>query len=267
MFDLILFLILLIFSFICIYQDVKTRKVSNYVSFSFLALSFLYFLHNVLNLAYFDYVILLVLILLTYYTYKKGIFGAADGKILIGCFFFFTSINGFTSVLTFLVILFVLYSVGILLQSVFSTSLFYKKIFFKAVDYNRILFQSFVILIVSYLLFLSVPVTIQGDLMYVFLFLKILIVGGFLSLSRKLTFKMPEYHKLILTFALFAVSLFLLKSHFFFSFFLIFTLLFLLSYIPMLTTVLRVNKKKYYSPFTAYVFTAVLIAFIYLKTL
>ncbi len=264
-FFLILF-ILLIFAVISIKADIKTRKVPNIITFSFILISFILFTLRINYLSYIDLIILLATLLVSYYIYKKEIWGAADGKILIGIFLLLTAFKDSTLFLEFILNLFIIYLISILILILIHTSKKDKMKKIKSINYNKLIFMTLLIILIFKAVFFLTLFFISEENIntYINLLLFISVLALIISLSNvinKLLEKITNKVKLTLNISIF-ILLFLLGGYF--NFVILFIAVFIIKFIIDLVSDLAPKikskiKGNYNSPFTLYLFSSAII--------
>lgn len=255
----LLYLILILFGFLSIKFDLKTRKVPNLITFSFLGISFIYFLLNINNLIYFDFIILFISIFLSFHIYKKHRWGAADGKIFIGLLLLLTSYKNSEIFLRFVLNVLIIYLFTILILTMISTSRNDKIIAFKEMDITETLFSIILILLVVRILFFFIPLDLNSPYILLLSLILILILIDTIKkyIKKKLHF-LSDIEKQVIILLIF-IFLFLFWGYF--SFIYSFVILLLIRFIILFVSELSIKIKqkgirKYESPFTIYLFFA-----------
>lgn len=262
MFDLnhiFLLSILTIFSIFSIYQDVKKRKVSNYITYSLFLISIAYFMLNISNLVWYDYLTLVLIFPLSFFLFNKDIWGAGDGKIFIALSLFLIGLGGLESMLKYAINLAVIYSISITIIAYLNSHTQQRKNIIMRLNYFQVVFMILTMLLLMTIL-LSV-VEFDPANLYAFLFL---IVGAlvFSDILKKKFFRkirmIDEESKILVVMLLFLPMVLLGGYHFLIAFILILSIRILLLFIIELTGDLK-KEKNYQSPFTIYLFGAAIL--------
>jgi len=247
-----------IFAILAIFEDIKKRKVSNYISFSFLFISFFYFLYKIYFLDILDLVLIFSGFLISYFAYIYDLFGAGDGKLLIGIFMVLIPFGGANLLLNYMINLALIYSVVMIVLSQLKTSIIDKNLTIRNIRYDELFF----ILVFSFLIISIIYSQIQienlkSNLMY-FLFGVFFIMYILSHFAKKYYLKISKDQKLILNIFLFLLLFLFNNFSLKYYFFIILLIRILIEYISELSSKIRIvknNKKiKYHSPFTIYLF-------------
>jgi Flp pilus assembly protein protease CpaA len=259
--DLLLIVTLLItigFGFVAIKSDFKERKVSNKITFSLFIIAFGLFLASLTKYVWFDFIIIFLTILGSYYVYKKDLWGAADGKIFAAISLLLFSYGSSTYILNFIVNLLIFYLITITLVTLIRTKKKQKIEIIKKID---LLEESLIILfafVFVRLIFLFLNIDVTNVYLLLLVFVGILVVLNLVKKElRKYLDSAHDDFELIFTFVLFAVLIFLNKSfNFIFLFVIVLGIKLTVNLISNLSEKAGKTKKKYYSPFTLYLFIA-----------
>ncbi len=251
-------ILICIFGFVSVVEDVRRRKVDNRITFSFVLISFAVFLFSTFNLIWMDYIVLFLMMGLGFFIYHKKIWGAADGKLLIALSLLLIASLGAAGALSMLLNIVVFYSLTIIVLVLAKTSAKDKMKIIRSLDYKL---SMFLVLIVFALLsivfyFFSPDVTFS---FYVLTIVGVfLLVGAFQKIGKKLYKKMDEDVKFIMIVALFGIFFMFSKIVFlvYFCVFLFFKLFII--FVSNLTQKIKVGGKAYNSPFSLYLFFAAL---------
>lgn len=251
----VIYAALILFGFYCIVQDIESRKVKNELTIAFFILSFIYFLYSIKKLSWIDFIILPISILIIYYIYKKEIWGAADGKILISIMLILIGYGTSEMFLNYILNLFVFYSIGIILVSFILVSVTEKKEIIKKIDFVE---HVFLILFIFIILRFASKFFLQNqNMLYLIAFLLFLIIiMKYVYKYLKLIYsKLDENSRLVIIFTV-SCGLFLLYfTLFLISFIILFIIKVSLDFIFKSIEVLN-DEKNYQSPFSAYLFIA-----------
>jgi Flp pilus assembly protein protease CpaA len=260
MFDVqqvLLLIILCIFAFFSIKQDLVERKVSNHITFSLFIFSFVYFVMNSSHLVWIDYIMVFSGFLLSYVAYYKNVWGAADGKIFLAIMLILVGFSESGMFLRWAMNLFFFYSIVISILSILGTKMSVKKKIFNKLDH---LDSGIFILIIFILLsVLGLIYTVDSSsllamgLFFVVLFAFLYKIKKFL----KRHFKNMFIDVKLMLFAIFFMWNFLYSGMFWFvfSFLFIFILKTLISFISELSSYIRKDHSgNYDSPFSLYLF-------------
>ena len=261
---ILFFLITLIFGSISIYFDIKTRKVPNYITFTFFFLSFILFIYFMKNMVWFDFILVFITILISYYIYKKLGWGAADGKIFISLTLLIFAFGTSVTFLRFILNLVVIYSLTMTLVVFLQTTKKQKLGLLKAINYREMFLLMLIIFVLISLFFLVTPM--DPNNLFILFFILILVLVG-VNYIRK--FLKPYIHKLdndtqlFLSFTLFALLLVLRGgSSFIIFFFIVILFRVLVIFVSELTDFIKHGKNHYQSPFTLYLFLITLFTFL-----
>ena len=252
----IVLITLVVFGAVSIKQDVYKRKVSNYITFPFLILSFLFFLFMINTLVWIDFIFIFLLFGLAYFLYHKGLWGAADGKIFVALILFLLSLGHSEMSLRFIINMFLFYAFTMFFVVLIRTKRKDKIRLLKKFDF-----------VDTILLILLIFVFIRGLLFFfditqldVFLLL-IVFVALILAIDHLRKFISPyliDLHDDIkyMFIAILFVLLFFYGGGF--GFIIIFALIVLIktsiSIMSSLSSKVKIGRKKYESPFTIYLF-------------
>ncbi len=259
--DIHLIVILLLtigFGFFSIKSDFKERKVSNNLTFPFFLISFALFLASLPKYVWFDFIIIILTILGSFYVYKKGIWGAADGKIFAGISLLLIAYGESTYILNFIVNLMVFYLITITLVTLIRTKKKDKLQIIRKID----LLEETLIILFAFvfvrLIFLFLNIDLSNVYLLLLVFIGILILVNLAKKQlRKYLDSAHDDFELIFSFVLLALLVFLNKSFtFIFGFVIILIIKLLINLISNLAQHSEKSKKKYYSPFTLYLFSA-----------
>ncbi len=179
MIRLLLFVLFLLpFSIIGIIQDIRYRKIKNWVSLTFLYLCVLVFAFHVTIFDIPDFITLIIAILGGFYFYKKELWGGGDGKVFMAMAFLLISYAGALIFIHYLINLIVFYTIAILFLIFFITTKKAKKRNFKEINLGFHLFS----------------------LLFIFIFVK--------NIIAYISFESALYHLAFIIFVLFLVSVF-----------------------------------------------------------
>ena len=260
MFDIqqiLLLVILVIFAFFSIKQDLIERKVSNHITISLFGFSFFYFVLNSTHLVWIDYIMIFSGFLLSYIIYYKNVWGAADGKIFLALMLLLVAFSESGMFLRWIMNLVFFYSVVISILSVLGTDKKLKKKVFYKLDH---LDSAIVILIIFMLIhFLGMVYTVDSSSLFAMMMFFVVIFAFLYKMKKFLRrhFKNMFIDVKFMIFALIFMWNFLYFGMFWFvfSFVLVFCLKTLISFISKLSTYIRADKGgNYDSPFSLYLF-------------
>lgn len=254
-------LVVLPFAFISILQDVKTRKISNVITISFLYISILIFVFFLMLYNVYDYLILIFSFAIGYYFYKKGYWGGADGKIFIALTLLLLALGNEYFYLDFLLNLIIFYSVVMIILVVFRTSFKTKKKLFKKIDYGLILFHLLIIFIFikSLLMKFVSKDSVYYSYFILFIFIFVLMTA---NLIKKLYLKFNKEVKIFSLLLLGAIFISFLAFNLIFYFFIVFIFRVLLVFISEMSTHIKTKTDIYQSPFSVYLFFSAIITMI-----
>ncbi len=145
----LLLIVVLIFAVLCIFSDIKTRKISNNIVLGFLFVSLLFFCFFIWTLKLRFYLVLLIIFSFYFVFYSKKLLGGADVKILMISYFLIASVMGIDFYVDFMINLLLFYSFCIIFIAITYTSLKSKlNVIKKKIDYEMILFQMVVLFVI-----------------------------------------------------------------------------------------------------------------------
>ncbi|MDA3856518.1 MAG: hypothetical protein PF569_09765 [Candidatus Woesearchaeota archaeon] len=246
--------IVLPYTIISIYQDIKTRKVNNLINLTFLYISFLSFIFFLVQYNIFDYLIIIGGSYLAYYFYKKHFWGGADGKIFIGLTLLILAFGNKYFYLYFLVNISVLYSIKIIILVIIRTSLKQKLKVAKKIDYGIYIFQILIIYIVikSFLYRLVSPNSIYFSYLIIVVFVLVKYSNKYIKLlySKLNILQLKIGINLLLFILLFLIS----KDSVLKFFFIILAFRIAMEFISEMTNKIKSDKELYQSPFSIYLF-------------
>lgn len=262
---LISFLAIVIpFAIISIWQDIKIRKVKNYVNISFFYISFLVFIFFLREYDFWFYLCLLFSFLISYWFFKKDYWGGADGKIFISLTLLVLALGNYFFYIDWILNLLLIYVISIILIVLFKTKLKSKIEVFKNIDFTIYFFQILLIFIFLKNVLKSV---VFVDPIYSLLFLILVFVGfKFLTPVLKKYFEGFSFKKkLSLNIILFIIFIGMSYYHLIVILYFFLILFFRISsdFISSMTELLKDKKgDKYYSPFSIYLFISAIFTMI-----
>jgi len=258
-----IFLLIVIYGFFSIKQDIETRKVSNEITISLFIFSLFIFLFFIKNVDLVGYISIISIILICYFLYNKDILGAADGKVLISLSLIFISYLSLDIFLYFIINLFLIYLLLITFLTQIKTSLDMKKKVFNKIDYGEIFFTlifSFILVTIIYSL-IGIEFALNNlFIVLISVFALMFILSNFV---KKYYLKLDMEIKVFLNIFLFLF--FLLLNNFFFQYYfiVIYFLKIIMEYVSELSSKIDHMKKiKYESPFMIYLFLVAIITLI-----
>ncbi len=255
-FDVFKLVLLGFFGILCIIEDCKNRKVSNYIVFLFMALGLVIFVISFI-LSSFNYFFILGLILsllFSFTLYYFKLWGAADGKIFLSISLILMTFGHLEILLEYIVNLVFLYSITMVVLTQLKTSFKVKWSALKKIDFFQEMFLLFCIFTLSYLI--SLVFNLERDILAIFTyFIVVMIIMNFYIKYLKKFYKNTDLNLIaVFGFSMFVFLLFLGGWIFLIVFFIIFLIKYFIKYISNLSNRIYVNKKQYYSPFTVYLF-------------
>lgn len=255
--EFLLFLVLLVLGYFGIVSDFKTRKINNYITLSFLVVSFVLFCLNLSNLTLNSLFLLFMTSFIVYYLYKKDYMGAADGKLLISFCLLILGFYNDDKYLDYLVNLFVVYSISIILIVFYGVSKQTKRRVFRELNFLTLFFQVSIILVVIYNVFNYFNMGFN-DLKAntSIIFIKLIIIGLLLKYLTPKFSELDIQFKLLLNVILIYLLYVMVGFNFIMLFLAFYLFRILIEWISVLSTKLRFEFKKFYSPFSVYIFMA-----------
>ena len=257
---------LILFGFYAIVQDIESRKVRNELTITFFILSFLYFIYSIKKLGWTDFLVILISVFVIYYIYKKEIWGAADGKIIISIMLILTAYGKSELFLNYVLNLIVFYSIGIIIVSFIYVSIKEKKEIIKKMDFVELVF---LILFIFIILRIATKFFMQSQsLLYLVAFiLFLIIILKYVYKYLKLFYsKIDENTRIVIIFTLFSALFLIYFVSFLISFIILFIIKASLDFIFKSIEVLN-DEKKYQSPFSAYLFIAAIFSLFIAKNI
>lgn len=246
--------IVLPYATISIFQDIKIRKVNNWINLSFLYISFLSFIFFLSEYNIFDYLILIIVSYLAYFSYKKNIWGGADGKIFISLTLLILAFGNKYFYLDFIVNLAVLYSLTIIILVIFKTSIKQKIKIVKKIDYGFYIFQMLIIyIVIKSFLYELVP---RNSIYFSYFIILVFILVRFSNKYIKLIYSKINklYFKIAINLTLFLFLLVISKNSILKFFFVILAFRIGMEFISEMTNKIKSDKNSYNSPFSIYLF-------------
>jgi Flp pilus assembly protein protease CpaA len=265
MLEYISFAFLLVFGFIMSQEDIKLRKVTNVYTLVFLLISFLLFLiKQVSDFVWYDSVILASVMIFSFALFHKKIFGAADGKIIIGIVMFLLVVESLF-VFDFFINVIVLYTLTLLLLVLFKTSLSSKKKIFLKTPFSLLLFQtlftlSFLALFSRFVGFERYDILVTLSVFIVFLFI-------LSPIAKKLFSKLDENSQIVVSFMLFSYAFYDLFGLFLTSFLYLFFIKFFLFTVTELSDYISYSNNQKTYPLVPILFISALTVFFLGKNL
>jgi Flp pilus assembly protein protease CpaA len=255
--QILLLVILGIFAVFSIKQDLLERKVSNHITVSLFSFSFIYFVLNSSHLVWIDYIMVFSAFILSFITYYKGVWGAADGKIFLAIMLLLVGFSDSGMFLRWIMNLLFFYSIVISLLSILGTDKkLKKKIFFKLDHLDSAILILFIFLFIDVL---SLIYTVDSSsLMAMVMFFAVLF--AFLYKMKKFLrkqFKNVFVDTKLMFFAILFMWNFLYSGMFWFilTFIVVFSLKSFISFVSKLSTYIREDHGgNYDSPFSLYLF-------------
>lgn len=258
--------LVLLFAFYSMYEDISSRKVSNRTTVIFFILAFLYFIFSLKKLSWIDFIFLPILILIIYYIYKKEIFGAADGKILIAIILLLTAYGTIELVFNYILNLVVFYSIGIILVSFFMTSVVEKKDIIKRIEFKELLFVLLFVFLILRIVLHFFPK--DGNLIYILVFILALIfLMKYVYKYLKIFYGfVDENSQVVIMFSLSCLLFYVYYVSFLYYFSILFIIKAFLDFVFKLIEKLEVEN-HYESPFTVYIFLSAIFSLFVLKNI
>lgn len=249
------------FLFIMTLQDIKERKISNKVVFSFLFFAVLVSLKTFFVFDFYDILIFLCLVFLGFILFYFSFWGAADTKVYFSLLFLFVFFfGGLSFFFPFSGNLLLLYSLGIVLLSIFTTSLRTKREVFLKLDHTLKWLTSIVVVaLASYLYYSYYLFGLEEhiDLLWFMVFVVLMVILSIKIFSRWY----EQYFTKDLWFIFGTLLLlFMVLSEqslsLFYSVLLVFFIKLVVIYIHELFLTIKKNGTTYHSPFVVYLFLA-----------
>lgn len=266
---LIFLVLIILFGIISIKSDFKQRKVRNEVTILFFLISFVLYILNLDKLVWFDFILLFIIIFGVFYLYKKGVWGAADGKIFLSITLLLLSYGQSASVLNFAVNLLLFYLISLFVLVVLRTSFKQKFKIISQFNYREEIFILLFVFLFIRILFVLLPFELKDLYVMLFVFAFILMIAN--QVRKQLRKHLKEIHSdemLFLSFIMFATLSFVgVGLSFIYTFFIILLLKISINIVSTLSENAGKTKEKYYSPFTLYLFAAALFTLITNKSI
>lgn len=255
--------IFLEFSYFAIFEDFKTRKVSNKLNLYLFSVSFFLFIINIFNYSIYDYIAFIAVFLIGFIFYYLDWWGGADGKIFISLSLILISIQGSVSIFNFLINTFIYYLIVILFLVLFMTS---KKSKIKAlinINYLEKIFliiNVFIIFSTIFLFFFANGIKYENLLEYFFYFIVLIIV--IYPILKLFINKLNKEVAFFLNLILFLILFLIYKFSFISYFFLLLFIRIMFDFITNLADLIKVKNKKYDSAFSVYLFSGAIFTLI-----
>lgn len=258
-----------IFALLCIYEDIKYRKISNYLNLSFFIFAFAYFTSKLFLLNLIDFIMIFIIILISFFLHYKKIWGAADGKVFISISLILISLKGLFLVLDFLINLALFYSFVIIFLTIFKTSIKEKWKAFKRIKFGEIIFTILIAFIIT-TIFLKLDISIfEGYTLFFILLFVLIFMLVTKNYIRKLYNLLDSEIKLLSSLILFLLLGLFAGIKFIGFFITIFCFKIILDFISRLSSRIAASGKesKYYSPFSIYLFLICILTMILEKNI
>lgn len=261
--NLIIFLIIVIpFAISSISQDIKYRRISNITTLSFIYISFLIFcffwkLYHII-----DYFILILCILVSFFLYRKKLWGGADGKITISICMLLIALGNNTIFTSFILNIILFYTLIITLLIIFKTQFKIKLKVLKKIDYGSYLFYLLLIFLFvkRFINYLSSIHTFFTILLTLIIFV---ILGNWNKYINIFYKKMNDIYKLISLLILAFVLFFFSDMNVIKYFFIVLAFRIFVDFISNMTIFLKDKQgKQYNSPFSVYIFASAIFSFL-----
>jgi Flp pilus assembly protein protease CpaA len=255
--QILLLVILAIFAFFSIKQDLLERKVSNHITISLFIFSFVYFVFNSAHLVWIDYIMIFSGFLLSFIIYYKGVWGAADGKIFLAIMLLLVGFSESGMFLRWVMNLVFFYSIVISILSVLGTDKkLKKKIFFKLDHLDSAIL---ILLIFMLIHFLGMVYTVDSSSLFAMITFFVVLFAFLYKMKKFLRkqFKHVFVDVKLMIFALIFMWNFLYFGMFWFvlTFCLVFCLKTFISFVSKLSSYIRADHGgNYDSPFSLYLF-------------
>lgn len=256
--ELFVFLVIIIFGTFSIEQDIRHRKVENTLNLFFFTISFIIFIFATPRLIWSDFLTLVMMVLLSYYLYKKDIWGGADGKIFISLSFLLITIQGYLTLVNYVINLIIFYAFSMIIISFLMTSIKNKKAVLKKIDYKKHMFLVLVVFTLTSTLFRFIPKSLNQDISNMILVATFISLLFILSKSKKFFDKFSENIKIVIIGTLFFILVFFSHEAFLKYFFPFLFLKVFIDYSSKITSKIKSKTGDYATPFTTYLFIVAL---------
>lgn len=256
--ELFIFLVIMIFGTYSIQQDIKDRKVDNFLNLFLFIVSFIIFIFATPKLLFEDFLTLILVILISYYIYYKHIWGGADGKIFISICFMLTTINGYSSIINYLINLIIFYTLTLIILSILKTSIKDKKKVLLNIEYKKDIFITLLVFVLTSFVFPLIPKSLNSNISLLILISTFMFLFIFISKFKKFFDKFDEDSKIIIDICLFAILVLFSHKVFLNYFFPILFLKLFIEYSSKITEKIKNKNQEYNSPFTIYLFIVAL---------
>jgi Flp pilus assembly protein protease CpaA len=261
-YTIIFLLIILPFSYFAMKQDIKERRVSNVITFSFMYLSFLVFLFFLTQHGIFDHGIVILGCLISFILYKSNFWGAADGKIFISIIMLIVALKDEMFVLNYLLNIIFFYTFVIITLITFKTKQKTKYKVFKTIDFGFYLFYLLILFIFIKNFIRSI---LEGHI-----FLTILLILSIYIIINKTNGYIRSFYeglrrdiKVIANILLVITFLYIANLDFMIYFVIIYILRISIEFFSNMTHFLQdENKEQYHTPFSVYLFFALIFTII-----
>ncbi len=265
-FNFIPLYIIILFSILCIFYDIKNRKIPNLIIFFLFFISIIFLILNIKNLNIANVLSIFLSIIISFFLYFTKIWGAADGKILISLSIIFNSLYEYTIFLNFVLNLLMFYSISIIILNFAYTKNKDKIKVIKKINYLEELFLLNILFSIFALIFYFLEIDPSKNIFfYIILFL---IIVGIINPIFKKIFKKIELNSQIVINLIFLGLLILYSQKLFLLFFIItYFIRIFINFISKNTQNLKFRKETYSSPFTVYIFLSAIFTIISLKSI
>lgn len=252
--QIILLAIVVCFGVLASYQDLRTRKVKNYLAFSLLLISALVYVFYLASLTWVTHLALVFAVLLGFYLYRNHTWGAADGKLFIALSMLVLAYQGSILFGHYLVNIVTFYSLIIIFLTQIMTSSKQKEKAIKSINYYE---KTFVVLFIFVVLTAFTVIFDPQTQFWLILSLTLLFLA-FMLFNEKYIKRWYNGQKQIIRVGyvlLAALALFSLNVPIALLYFVLGLVARLfIEYISELSDNLESKGKKYYTPFAVFLF-------------
>lgn len=265
MFEYVFLGLIILFGILMSYQDIMFRSIPNKYTYVFLAFSVSLFLYSqILSFNFYLWIIFIMFALCSFYLFHKKIYGAADGKLLIGISLVLLSID-WLYLFDFIINTIILYTVTLLMLIITKTSIKNKILVFKEQHYHLIIFQTLVTLTILALFSRFIGFDHFDIIFTLTIFLIVLLT--FAPIAKKLFQKLDENSQIVISFILFCYAFYDLFSLFLTSFLYLFFIKSLLQILPGLSEKIQYKRKHTSFPLIPILMLSVIIVLLLEKNL
>ncbi len=231
-----------LFGVIMSIQDIRKRIVKNYLSYSFILISLIFYTISIFKYGFnlSSLFSLIISILISFLLFYKKIIGAADSKILIGISLYLLSLNNELYLFDFITNLIIIYVITILLLVIFKTKLKVKLNTIKTTPYELIIFQTLFTLSIVSLFARFIGLHYFDPLLTMFFIIILLFTLS--PIAKRIYSSLDQNSQVVISFTLFSYAFYELFNFFLNSFLYLLTIKTLIHQIGELSNQINYNN-------------------------